>query len=85
MKIFSTIIKKPDGQPYLSVRHDNRLAYIQIHDYDYLGDPVEFNFDLKALPELISALKKLDREYKNQDKKHIKSKLGYSRVGLGNI
>lgn len=84
MKNFNTTIKKPNGQPYLSVRHDDRLAYIQIHDYDYLGDPVEFNFDIKVLPDLIHALKRLERDHKNQDKKQIKSELGYSRVGLGN-
>jgi hypothetical protein len=53
-------LTKPDGTPYLSLRKDNRLAYIQIHDYDYFGDPVEFNFDVRAIPMLIDVLKKLE-------------------------
>mgnify|MGYP003333974054 CR=1 FL=1 len=53
------VLTKPDGSPYLTLRKDNRLAYIQIHDYDYFGDPVEFNFDVKAIPMLIDGLTKL--------------------------
>ena len=54
-------LTKPNGTPYLTLRKDSRLAYIQIHDYDYLGDPVEFNFDVKVIPMLIDGLKKLER------------------------
>ena len=54
-------LTKPNGMPYLTLRKDSRLAYIQIHDYDYLGDPVEFNFDVKVIPMLIDGLKKLER------------------------
>ena len=53
------VLEKPDGSPYLSLRKDTRLAYIQIHDYDYYGNPVEFNFDLRAIPMLIEGLTKL--------------------------
>lgn len=53
------VLEKPDGEPYLSLRKDKRLAYIQIHDYDYFGGPVEFNFDLRAIPMLIEGLIKL--------------------------
>jgi len=52
-------LEKPDGSPYLTLRKDDRLAYIQIHDYDYMGDPVEFNFDVRAIPMLVDALNKL--------------------------
>jgi hypothetical protein len=53
-------LTKPDGTPYLSLRKDARLAYIQIHDYDYSGDPVEFNFDVRAISMLIDGLRKLE-------------------------
>lgn len=53
-------LTKPDGTPYLSLRKDTRLAHIQIHDYDYFGGPVEFNFDVRAIPMLIDGLKKLE-------------------------
>ena len=49
-------IVRPNGTPYLTLRKDNRLAYIQIHDYDYFGDPVEFNFDVRTIPMLIDGL-----------------------------
>ena len=54
-------ICKPDGTPYLTLRKDDRLAYIQIHDCDFLGDPVEFNFDRRTIPALIDALSRLQR------------------------
>jgi hypothetical protein len=49
-------LTRPDGTPYLTLRKDSRLAYIQIHDYDYFGDPVEFNFDVRTIPMLIDGL-----------------------------
>ena len=55
-------IEKPDGSPYMSLRKDDRLAYIQIHDYDWVGDPVEFNFDRRTIPLLIEALQKLHKD-----------------------
>ena len=55
-------LTKPDGTPYLTLRKDSRLAYIQIHDYDYLGDTVEFNFDIRAIPMLIDGLNQLREE-----------------------
>jgi len=55
------IIEKPDGSPYMSLREDDRLAYIQIHNYDFMGDPVEFNFDRRTIPALIDALTRLNR------------------------
>ena len=55
-------IEKPDGSPYLSLRKDKRLAYIQIHDYDYIGDPIEFNFDIRTIPSLIEGLQKLQKD-----------------------
>lgn len=54
-------ICRPDGTPYLTLRKDDRLAYIQINDYDFLGDPVEFNFDRRTIPALIDALSRLQR------------------------
>lgn len=58
------VIEKPDGNPYLTLREDGRLAYIQIHDYDFMGDPVEFNFDIRTIPALIEGLTKLKKEEK---------------------
>lgn len=55
-------IVRPNGTPYLTLRKDNRLAYIQIHDYDYFGDPVEFNFDVRTIPMLIDGLNQLLEE-----------------------
>lgn len=56
------IIEKPDGTPYLTLREDDRLAYIQIHDYDFMGDPVEFNFDRRTIPALIEGLQRLQKD-----------------------
>ena len=55
------VVEKPDGSPYLTLRKDDRLAYIQIHDYDFLGEPVEFNFDKRTIPYLIQALQQLEQ------------------------
>lgn len=55
-------VEKPDGSPYLSLRKDKRLAYIQIHDYDYMGGPIEFNFDIRTIPALIEGLQKLQKD-----------------------
>ena len=55
-------IEKPNGSPYLSLRKDKRLAYIQIHNYDWMGDPVEFNFDIRTIPALIEGLQKLQKD-----------------------
>jgi hypothetical protein len=53
-------VEKPDGSPYLTLRADDRLAYIQMHSYDSLGSgPIEFNFDKRAIPMLVDALNKL--------------------------
>jgi len=57
-------ICRPDGTPYLTLREDDRLAYIQIHDYDFLGDPVEFNFDRRTIPALIEGLQRLQKDEK---------------------
>ena len=54
------VLEDPNGKPYLSLRKDDRLAHIQIHDYDSLGDrPIEFTFDKRAIPLLVDALNKL--------------------------
>jgi hypothetical protein len=63
-KNMKIVLEKPDGSPYLTLRKDTRLAYIQIHDYDFMGDPVEFNFDVRALPMLIAGLTKLNEQDK---------------------
>ncbi len=55
-------LTRPDGTSYLTLRKDSRLAYIQIHDYDYFGDPVEFNFDVRTIPMLIDGLNQLLEE-----------------------
>lgn len=54
------VLEDPNGKPYLSLRSDDRLAYIQMHSYDSLSDrPIEFNFDKRAIPMLVDALNKL--------------------------
>ena len=50
------VINSPDGVPYLTLRKDNGKVYIQINDYYYLGRPVEFNFDIRAITRLIDVL-----------------------------
>lgn len=55
-------LTQPDGKPYLSLRQDDRFAFIQIHDYDYLGGPFEFKFDRRAIPMLIDALTELKQD-----------------------
>jgi hypothetical protein len=57
--MMKVVIEKPDGNPYMTLREDDRLAYIEIEDYDFDGGPVEFNFDKRAIPALIEALQKL--------------------------
>lgn len=54
------VLEKPDGSPYMTLRKDARLAYIQIHDYDFMGNPVEFNFDVRTIPALIEALQRIE-------------------------
>lgn len=54
------VLEDPNGKPYLSLRADDRLAYIQMHHYDSLGNgPVEFTIDKRAIPMLVDALNKL--------------------------
>ena len=60
----TVVIEKPDGNPYLTLREDGKRTYIQIHDYDYMGTPVEFNFDIRTVPALIDGLTKLMKEEK---------------------
>ncbi len=59
------VLEDPNGKPYLSLRKDDRLAYIPMHSYDSLSDaPIEFNFDLRAIPMLVDALNKLNEKDK---------------------
>lgn len=60
------VIENPNGNPYLTLREDGNRAYIQIHDYDYIGTPVEFNFDIRTIPALIEGLTKLKKERMNE-------------------
>ena len=50
------VIENPDGNPYITLREDGRLVYIEIE-----GGPVEFNFDKRTIPALIEALQKLEK------------------------
>jgi hypothetical protein len=52
------IIEKPDGSPYITIRDDGIMTSLQIHDYDFFGDPVKFVFDKRTIPALIEALQK---------------------------
>ena len=55
------IIEKPDGIPYLTVSDDRHMVAVQMHDYDYSGYPVKFQFDRRTIPALIDALSRLNR------------------------
>ena len=55
------IIEKPDGSPYLTVSDDRLMVSVQMHDYDYSGYPVKFQFDRRTMPALIDALSRLNR------------------------
>jgi len=55
------IIEKPDGSPYITMSDDRRMVSLQIHDYDFLGEPIKFNFDRRTIPALIDALSRLNR------------------------
>ncbi len=55
------IIEKPDGSPYLTVSDERLMVSIQMHDYDFNGYPVKFQFDRRTIPALIDALSRLNR------------------------
>ena len=55
------IIEKPDGSPYLTVSDDRLMVSVQMHDYDYSGSPVKFQFDRRTIPAMIDALSRLNR------------------------
>ena len=55
------IIEKPDGSPYLTLSDDRLMVSVQMHDYDYSGSPVKFQFDRRTIPALIDALSRLNR------------------------
>lgn len=52
------ILEKPDGSPYITMSDDRlMMVSMQIHDYDFLGTPIKFEFDRRTIPALIEALK----------------------------
>jgi len=55
------IIEKPDGSPYLTVSDDRHMVSVQMHDYDFHGYPVKFQFDRRTIPAFIDALSRLNR------------------------
>lgn len=55
------IIEKPDGLPYLTVSDEKHMVSVQMHDYDFNGYPVKFQFDRRTIPALIDALGRLNR------------------------
>jgi hypothetical protein len=55
------IIEKPDGSPYLTLSDDRLMVSIQMHDYDFNGYPVKFDFDRRTVPALIDALSRINR------------------------
>jgi len=48
-------IKQPNGKPYLEVDQKDNLIRIKSCSY---GEPIYFNIDRRAIPELITALEK---------------------------
>jgi hypothetical protein len=53
------ILEKPDGSPYITLSDDRLMVSMHIHDYDFLGIPIKFEFDRRTIPALIEALEKL--------------------------
>ena len=54
-------ILRPDGTPYITISDDRLMVSLWIHDYDFLGDPIKFNFDRRTIPALIDGLSRLQR------------------------
>jgi hypothetical protein len=57
-------ICRPNGTPYITMSDDRLMVSIQIHDYDFLGEPVKFNFDRRTIPALIEGLQQLQKDEK---------------------
>lgn len=55
------IIEKPDGSPYLTLSDEKHMVSVQMHDYDFNGFPVKFQFDRRTISALIDALSRLNR------------------------
>jgi hypothetical protein len=55
------ILEKPDGSPYLTLSDEKHMVSIQLHNYDFNGFPVKFQFDRRTIPALIDALSRLNR------------------------
>ncbi len=54
------VLEKPDGSPYITLSDDRlMMVSMHIHDYDFLGAPIKFEFDKRTIPALIEALEKL--------------------------
>lgn len=58
------ILEKPDGSPYITLSDDRLMVSMHIHDYDFLGTPIKFEFDKRTIPALIEALEKLKENQK---------------------
>lgn len=59
------ILEKPDGSPYITLSDDRlMMVSMHIHDYDFLGTPIKFEFDKRTIPALIEALEKLKENVK---------------------
>jgi hypothetical protein len=57
-------ICRPDGTPYITMSDDRLMVSLQIHDYDFLGEAVKFNFDRRTIPALIEGLQRLQKDEK---------------------
>jgi hypothetical protein len=55
-------ICRPDGTPYITMSDDRLMVSMQIHDYDFLGEAVKFNFDRRTIPALIEGLQRLQKD-----------------------
>lgn len=54
-------IYAPNGDPYLSVAHDEKIVRVQLHSYDgTFKAPIYLNIDRRAIPELIKALEQVE-------------------------
>ena len=55
-------ICRPNGTPYITMSDDRLMVSLQIHDYDFLGEPIKFNFDRRTIPALIEGLQRLQKD-----------------------
>ena len=75
-------IDTESGQPYVSAIDGGSVIGIQLHDYT---SRVVVHLDKQCIPDLIRALKLIQKRDRRQNRREIRSRLGYSRIGLNNV